>query len=184
MIMASLKRFCLTLWGSVTHVCISKLTIIGSDNGVPPGGSQVIIWTTDETLLIETLGTNFSEILNEIHTFSFKKIHLKMSPVKWRPFCLGVNVSRSSQSPCNHMTSWHGVAFRIICLCWEESIRNPFTKGPMAQTFGDIFAVDLSILLTQTVDLQTIWKTLTFVRRHCSNVVAMVTFWSRYSQGN
>ena len=102
MIMASLKRFCLTLWGSVTHVCISKLTIIGSDNGVPPGGSQVIIWTTDETLLIETLGTNFSEILNEIHTFSFKKIHSKMSPVKWRPFCLGVNVFRSSQSPCNH----------------------------------------------------------------------------------
>ena len=36
------------------------------------------------------LGTNFSEILIEIHTFSFKKIHLKLF-VKWKPFCLGLN---------------------------------------------------------------------------------------------
>ena len=28
----------------------------------------------------------------EIHTFSLKKIHLKMSSGKWRPFCLGLNV--------------------------------------------------------------------------------------------
>ena len=39
-----------------------------------------------------TLGTNFIEILNEIHTFSFKKMHLKMSSAKWRQFCLGFNV--------------------------------------------------------------------------------------------
>ena len=40
------------------------------------------------------------ENLISIHTFSFKKIHLKihlkMSSVKWRPFCLGLNVLRSS----------------------------------------------------------------------------------------
>ena len=28
----------------------------------------------------------------EIHTFSFKKIHLKISSAKWRPFYLGLNV--------------------------------------------------------------------------------------------
>ena len=38
------------------------------------------------------LGTNFSEMLIEIHTFSFKKIHLKMSSGKWLPFFLGLNV--------------------------------------------------------------------------------------------
>ena len=32
-----------------------------------------------ELLLIGPLGTNFSEILIEIYTFSFKKIHLKIS---------------------------------------------------------------------------------------------------------
>ena len=39
----------------------------------------------DGILLIGPLGTNFSEILLEIDPFSFKKIHLKMSPGKWRP---------------------------------------------------------------------------------------------------
>ena len=33
-----------------------------------------------------TLQTNFSAILSEIHTFSFKKIHLKMASAKWRRF--------------------------------------------------------------------------------------------------
>ena len=31
-------------------------------------------------------------MLIEIHTFSFKKIHFKISSGKWRPFCLGLNV--------------------------------------------------------------------------------------------
>ena len=43
-------------------------------------------------LLIERLGTNFSEILIGIQIFSFNKMRLKMSSVKWRPFCLGLNV--------------------------------------------------------------------------------------------
>ena len=82
----------LTHWGRVTHICVSKLTIIGSDNGLSLGRRQAIIWTNAGILLIRTLGTNFSEIPNEIHIFSFKKIHLKMSSGKRRPFCLGLNV--------------------------------------------------------------------------------------------
>ena len=82
----------LTHWGRVTHICVSKLAIIGSDNGLAPGRRQAIIWTNAGILLSGTLGTNFGEILNEIHTFSFKKMHLKMSSVKWRQFCLGLNV--------------------------------------------------------------------------------------------
>ena len=42
------------------------------------------------------LGTNFSEILIEIHEFSFNKMHLKMSSAKWRLFGLGLNVLRVS----------------------------------------------------------------------------------------
>ena len=61
---------------------LSKLTIIDSDNGLSPGRRQAIIWTNAGILLIGTLGTNFSEILGEIYTFSFKKMHLKMSSVK------------------------------------------------------------------------------------------------------
>ena len=61
---------------------------IGSDNGLLPGRRQSIIWTNAALLSIEPLGTIFSEILIEIHTFSFKRMHLKMSSGKWRPFCL------------------------------------------------------------------------------------------------
>ena len=64
----------LTHWGRVTQICISKLTIIVPDNGLSPGRRQAIIWTNAEILLIRTLGTNFSEILSEIHTFSFNKL--------------------------------------------------------------------------------------------------------------
>ena len=79
-------------WGRVTHVCVSELTIIGSDNGFSPGRRQAIIWNNAGLLLIEPLGTNFSEISIGIQTFSFKKIHLNMSSAKWRPLCLGLNV--------------------------------------------------------------------------------------------
>ena len=48
-------------------------------------------------LLIGPLGTNFSEILIEILTFSFKKMRLKVSSGKWRPFCLGLNVLSHGQ---------------------------------------------------------------------------------------
>ena len=81
----------LTHWGRVTHICVSDLTIIGSDNGLSPGRRQAIIWSNAGILLIRTLGTNFSEILSAIHTFSFKKMHLKMSSAKWRLFRLGLN---------------------------------------------------------------------------------------------
>ena len=42
--------------------------------------------------LIGPLGTNFSEIWIGILSFSFKKMHLKMSSGKWRPSCPGLNV--------------------------------------------------------------------------------------------
>ena len=75
----------------MTHICVNELTIIGSDNGLSPGRRQAIIWNNAGLLLIEPLGTNFSEISIEIQTFSFKKMHLNMSSAKWRPFCLGLN---------------------------------------------------------------------------------------------
>ena len=48
------------------HICIGKLTIIDSDNGLSPGRRQSIIWTNAGIVLIGPLETNFSEILIEI----------------------------------------------------------------------------------------------------------------------
>ena len=59
---------------------------------VLPGRHQAIIWTNAGILLIGPLGANVNEIFIEIHAFSFKKMHLKMSSANWRQFCLGLNV--------------------------------------------------------------------------------------------
>ena len=59
----------LTHWGRVTHLCVSKLPTIGSDNGLSPDGRQAIIWTNAGILLIGPLGTNFIENSDEIHLF-------------------------------------------------------------------------------------------------------------------
>ena len=75
-----------THWGRVSHICVSKLTSIGSDNGLSPAWRQAIIWINAGILLTGPLGTHLSEVLIKIHTFSFKKIHLKMSSGKLRPF--------------------------------------------------------------------------------------------------
>ena len=99
----------LTHWGRVTHICVGNLTIIGPDNGLSPGRRQAIIWTNAGILLIGPWGTNFNEILIGIQTFSFTKMHLKMSSVKWRPFCLGLNVFTmwSTQwQPVEHPHGW------------------------------------------------------------------------------
>ena len=71
--------YTVTHWGRVTHICVSELTIIGADNGLSPGWRQAIFCTNAGILLIGPQGTNFNEILIEIHIISFNKIHLKMS---------------------------------------------------------------------------------------------------------
>ena len=90
-------------WGRVTHICVNKLTTIGSDNGLSPGRRQAIIRTNAGILLIRPLGTNFSDFLVEILIFSFKKMRLKMSSAKRRPFCLGLN---ELTSKCGGLCVW------------------------------------------------------------------------------
>ena len=51
----------LTHWGRVTHICISNLTTVGSDNGLSSSCRHAIIWTNAVILSIGPLGTNFSD---------------------------------------------------------------------------------------------------------------------------
>ena len=110
----------LTHWGRVTHICVGYLTIIGSYNGLSPGRRQAITWTNVGILLIGPLGTNFSEMLVEIHIFSFKKIHLKMPSGKWQPFCLGLNVL-ITELPCYNSMAWVLKASQV-CHWYREYI--------------------------------------------------------------
>ena len=73
------------------YVTVIEATI-GSDEGLSPDRCQDIIWTNADSLSIRLLETNLSEILIAIQTFSFKKMHLRMSSPKWRPWCFSLNM--------------------------------------------------------------------------------------------
>ena len=91
-ILCGMLHTSLTHWGRVTYICVSKLTIIGSDYSLSPGRRQAIIWTNAGILLIRHLGTNFNEMLIELLILSLIKMRLKVSSAKWLLFCLGLNV--------------------------------------------------------------------------------------------
>ena len=95
-----------THWGRVTHKCVSKLTIISSDNGLSPGRRQAIIWTNDGILLIGPLGTklqwNFNYNSNIfIHKNAFEDVVWKMAAIL-------------SQPQCVNAIPWH----IHVCKCW------------------------------------------------------------------
>ena len=63
-----------------------------------PGRRQAVIWTNSGILLIGTLGTNFSEIVSEIHTFSCMKMRLKNVVCEMEAIL--------SQPPCVNVMAW------------------------------------------------------------------------------
>ena len=97
----------LTHWSRATHICVSKLTIIGSDNGLLPSQRQAIIWTYAGILLIRPWGTNFSEVLIEnwcifVPENAFENAVCEMSAILSRPQC----VNKYSQLPVLSLHTW------------------------------------------------------------------------------
>ena len=135
------SHFVLTHWGRVTHICVSKQTIIGSDNGLSPGWRQAIIWTNAGILLIGTLGTNFSQILIEIRIFSFKKMGLKVSSAKWRPFCLGLNVLSLS-----------------VLIRWPMELCDICHIDDLVQDYSNSIVNALELLLSSNYDMCNLYK--------------------------
>ena len=131
----------------MTYICVSRLTIIGSDNGLSPDLRHAILWTNVGLLLIRPLGTNFIEISIDIRIFSLNKMHLKMSSGKWQPFCLGLNVLNSCFGCaliCMVTSYGHG----IIDPLWEDSTHKRFVMWEL------IFFVGLNTLLNKLLDCQ------------------------------
>ena len=99
--------------GRVTHICVDNLTTIASDNGLPPSQHQAIIWTNVHW----TLRNKLQSKSIEMYTFSFRKMHLKMSPGKWRSIWFGLNVL--TQHPCwvpDPPMKWVGTQFTNLRL--------------------------------------------------------------------
>ena len=97
--------------------------IIGTGNGLSPIRRQAITSTNAVLLSIGLLGTSFSEILIGIMSFSWEKMHLKMSSGKWQPFCPGLNVLKQTTKIqlklghgrviTSHMKQWIWLVIRI-----------------------------------------------------------------------
>ena len=109
----ALKRY-LTHGGRMAHICVGNLTIIGSDNGLSPGCRQAIIWTSVTIFLFGPSRTNFSEISIESLTCSFKKMRLKVSSAKWRPYCFGLNVLIQHNRIAAKLSKVMGTSYYIL----------------------------------------------------------------------
>ena len=151
------KKCLLTHWIRVTYKYVSKLASIGSDNGLLPGQRQAIIWTNTGILSIRTSGTKFSEILSEIHTFTFKKMHLKISFAKCRQFCLGLDV----------------LIFTDGCIVEASTIQfsSSFNNTSISETVSTGFNNDLSFhfpakILTKVIFIQ--WHYFNWYQREFS----------------
>ena len=129
----------------MTHIwlCVSKLTTIGSDNGLSPGRRQAIIWTNAGIFFIWHWWTNLSEIIIATYIFSFKKVHFKLSSGNWRPFF--------SRAQCVMMTSSNGNIFRVTGpLCGEFTGPGVFpTQRPVTRSFDVFFDLRLNKRLSK-----------------------------------
>ena len=65
----------------MTHICVGKLTIIGSDNDLSPERLQAIIWTNAGILLIGPLEEN-----------TFENVVCEMLFISSRPQCVKVEI--------------------------------------------------------------------------------------------
>ena len=133
---------------------------------------QTTIWNNAGILLIEPIGTNFSEILIEIHTFSFMEMHLKMSSGKWRSFCLGPNViyerSRVSKSDPHSSRTTSVQILITFCVgpCYNEiQHQHAIAKNNPYKNYGTkIFRMiisnkknDIEFLASWHADAHTTW---------------------------
>ena len=116
----------LTHWGWVMHICISKPTIIGSDNGLSPFRCQAITWTNDDLLSIGLWGTKFKEIFIKIKPFSLKNCISKCHLPKLRPSCRGL-IWVDSPRKKNHLwPQWFDNVVWLI-LMTVHSIKYPLS---------------------------------------------------------
>ena len=129
------------------QICASKLSFTSSDNGLSPSWQQAIIWTNAGILLSGALGTNFSEIIIKIDTFSFKKIHSKMPPGKWQPFWLSLNVVNWSLLIHNNT---HQSTNRIVCIILGVYLYMPFSQDMFIAMKSKQFSIQQQIHAKKT----------------------------------
>ena len=88
--------------------------------------------------LIGPLGINFSEIRTKIRSFSLKKMHLKRSPAKWRPFCPG-----GDELTLHSICDFHSLT-NVCCGKMAVALHMIFSKAFLEKKWGWYFYVNFT----------------------------------------
>ena len=158
--------FQLTYWNQVTHVSMytCNLTIIGSDNGLSPDRRQASTWTNAEISLIVPVETNCSDFFysKSVH-FHSTEMHLKTSSVKWRPFCLRLNVLTISH--CQFDNSWGSNRQQAIVIWTNVGLVNlPICMCHWPRRFGSLTYICWNTLECMLLLLQILQQTSKLMR--------------------
>ena len=102
----------LSHWGRVTHICASKLSHLWFRQ-------WLVAWTAASHYPNQCRNIVNWTISIEIDTFSCKKMHLKMSSGKWRPFCLDLNVLTT-------LTHTIVTSFLLNVADWQSLYKQPY----------------------------------------------------------
>ena len=90
--------------GGVTHIRVSTLTIMGSDNGLSPGCHQAIIWTKCRNIVNWILRNKlqwnvYRNLYICVQENAFEIVVMKLTAILSRPQC--VNTHNSWDVPCH-----------------------------------------------------------------------------------
>ena len=120
-----------------THICVSKLTIIVSGNGLASGWRQAITWTNAGILSIGPLETNFSEIFfnRNFHIFiqenAFENVVKKLADILSLPQCDNAWFSempgrRPQYGICSQLC--HGGGHTVRCCHYLNQLKWSYKK--------------------------------------------------------
>ena len=107
----------LTHWGRVTHICVSKLIIIGSDNGLSPSRRQAIYQNQCWNIVNLTLGNKLQWNLNRnwyifIQENAFENIVCVTAAILSRPQCVK-DLEYVGASPVTSPKKWPTNSWQI-----------------------------------------------------------------------
>ena len=123
----------LTHWSRGTHICVSNLAIIGSDNGLSPGWRQAIIWSNAGNIVNWTLGNqlqwNFNQNSNIfIHENGFESVVCEMAAILSRPQCVDTLKPEKWQPYCEWHAFHNVIRINKITNFLARSIRAVFVQ--------------------------------------------------------
>ena len=118
-------------WKFEWHLRYLIFQIISVIDGSGISCELALRWMSQCWNIVSWIPGNFNEILIEIWTFLFKKIHLKMSFGKRQPFCQGLNMllkkkeKKKKQQRQRQRTNKHMSARSVTkwCHSWDDVLK-------------------------------------------------------------